>query len=135
MIGLRPWSVLAVVALAAGCGSTLHEAPIGAHPTNDAVQVPYPPPPAKVEELPQRPSERCVWVDGYWDFSERWEWQPGEWVVPQQNCRLAPMDLRRQAGQLLYARPRWYPDNVSLLGVQSACPRPPACRAVSAEKD
>lgn len=135
MSGWRLSSALVALAVAAGCGSSVLEAPVGAHPTNDAVQVPYPPPPAKVEELPQRPSGRCVWVDGYWDFSERWEWQPGEWVVPQPHCRLAPMELRRQAGQLLYARPRWYPDNVSLLGVQSACPRPPACRAVSAEKD
>ena len=83
----------AVVAAAlGGCGSSVIEAPVGAHPSNDAVSVPFPPPPAKLEELPPRPSSRCVWVDGFWDFSERWEWQPGEWVVPPPSCRLAPME-------------------------------------------
>lgn len=121
-------SSLLVVAL--GCGSQRAEAPRGAHPPNDAVVVPYPPPPAKVEEVPARPTASCVWTDGYWDFTDRWEWQPGEWVVPQPNCRLAGVELRREGGQLWHARPRWYPDNVSLLGPQSACPRPPACRAL-----
>lgn len=114
-------------AVASACGTKLAEAPLGAHPPNDAVAVPYPPPAAKVEEVSPRPSPRCVWVDGYWDFSDRWEWLEGEWVSPQAGCRLAPVSLRRQAGRLLYARPRWYPENVTLLGPQSACPRPPAC--------
>jgi hypothetical protein len=119
-------SLLLLLALAS-CGSRRADAPRGAHPPSDAVAVPFPPPPAKVEELPPQPNERCVWVDGYWDFVDRWEWQPGEWVVPQPGCRLAPVELRRQGGQLWHARPRWYPENVSLLGPQSACPRPPAC--------
>ena len=112
---------------ASGCGSRHAEAPRGAHPPNDAVSVPYPPPPAKVEELPAPPLAGCVWADGYWEFTDRWEWQSGEWVMPQAHCRLAPVELRRQDGQLWHARPRWYPDNVALLGPQSACPRPPAC--------
>jgi len=115
------------------CGSRRATAPRGAHPQNAAVVVPYPPPPAKVEEVPAQPDARCVWTDGYWDFSDRWEWQPGEWVVPQTHCRLAPVELRRQAGQLWHAKPRWYPDNVSLLGLQSACPRPPACSQIPAK--
>jgi hypothetical protein len=124
-------ALLAVLTAAAGCGSRHAEAPRGAHPPNDAVSVPYPPPPAKVEEVPAQPHAACVWADGYWDFSDRWEWQAGEWVVPQAHCRLAPMELRRQGGLLLHARPRWYPDNVTLLGAQSACPRPPACSQIS----
>jgi hypothetical protein len=43
------WGLSAVAGLA--CGSRHAEAPRGAHPPNDAVVVPYPPPPAKVEEL------------------------------------------------------------------------------------
>ncbi len=123
---MRHWLATAVGCLAA-CGASQAEAPRGAHPPNDAVSVPFPPPPAKVEEVPAQPNPACVWVDGYWEFTDRWEWQPGEWVIPQAHCRLAPVELRRQAGLLLHARPRWYPDNVTLLGPQSACPRPPAC--------
>jgi hypothetical protein len=111
----------------AGCGNQVSVAPVGAHPSNGAVAVPFPPPPARVEEIPAKPRPECVWVDGYWEFSDRWEWQPGEWVLPQAGCRLAPVELRRTQGRLFHARPRWYPDNVSLLGPQSACPRPPAC--------
>jgi hypothetical protein len=125
-----PAALLAILAAVPGCGPRHAEAPRGAHPPNGAVSVPYPPPPAKVEEVPAQPHAACVWADGYWDFSDRWEWQAGEWVVPQPHCRLAPMELRRQGGLLLHARPRWYPDNVTLLGVQSACPRPPACRQI-----
>ncbi len=109
------------------CGAEFAEARLGAHPPSDAIVVPYPPPPAKVEELPARPDKACVWVDGYWDYSDRWEWQAGEWVSPNARCRLAPSELRRQGGRLLHARPRWYPDNVSLLGPQSACANPARC--------
>jgi hypothetical protein len=116
-----------LVAALLGCGGRQVDAPRGAHPANDAVAVPYPPPPAKLEEVPPRPHASCVWTDGYWDFTDRWEWQDGEWVLPPANCRLAPVELRRQGGQLWHARPRWYPDNVTLLGPQSACPRPPPC--------
>jgi len=115
-----------------GCGARHPEAPHGAHPPNDGVPVPYPPPPAKVEEVPPQPGASCVWTDGYWEFTDRWEWQPGEWVVPEAHCRLAPVELRRQGGQLWHARPRWYPDNVTLLGPQSACPHPPPCVALPA---
>lgn len=123
--------VLAATLLA--CGAQVAEAPQGVHPPNDAVAVPYPPPAAKVEEVSARPNASCVWVDGYWDFSDRWEWLPGEWVSPRADCRLAPVEVRRQGGRLLYSRPRWYPQNVTLLGPQSACPRPPACGSGPAE--
>lgn len=124
---------LALLLLSSACSSRPPEPPRGAHPPNDAVAVPFPPPPAKVEEIPARPASACVWVDGYWEFTDRWEWQAGEWVRPQPHCRLAPMELRREAGVLLHARPRWYPDNVALLGPQSACARPPACGQIQAE--
>lgn len=125
--------VSVIVLLAVACGAQHAEAPRGAHPQHDAVVVPYPPPPAKVEEVPPQPNAACVWTDGYWEFTDRWEWQVGEWVVPQPHCRLAPVELRRDGGQLWHARPRWYPDNVTLLGPESACPRPRACPRAPAE--
>lgn len=124
------WTYGCLLGLAA-CGARAPEAPRGAHPANDAVAVPYPPPPAKVEEVPTQPTPQCVWVDGFWEYSDRWEWQAGEWVIPQAHCRLAPVELRRQNGQLWHSRPRWYPDNVTLLGPQSACPPPRPCTGFS----
>jgi hypothetical protein len=130
---MTPRRTLCIALLALGCGARQAEAPRGVHPPNDAVAVPYPPPPAKVEEVPPQPNASCVWTDGYWEFTDRWEWQDGEWVVPVAHCRLAPVELHRRQGQLWHARPRWYPDNVSLLGPQSACPRPPPCRPSPAQ--
>jgi hypothetical protein len=126
---MKAWRALGCGLWLLGCGARTVDAPPGVHPPNDALPVPYPPPPAKVEELPPQPSAGCAWVDGYWEFTDRWEWQPGEWVRPQAGCRLAPVELRREGGQLLHAKPRWYPSDVSLLGPQSACPRPAACPA------
>jgi hypothetical protein len=131
---LRFCLALACAAASWRCGGRQLEAPLGAHPANDGVRVPYPPPPAKVEEVPPQPSSACVWTDGYWDFTDRWEWQAGEWVMAPPHCRLARVELRREQGQLWHARPRWYPDNVSLLGPQSACPKPPACSTFSSPK-
>ena len=119
--------------LLGACGARPIDAPHGVHPTNDAVVVPYPPPPAKVEEVPPQPAAQCVWTDGFWEFTDRWEWQAGEWVVPAAHCLLAPVELRRQGGQLWHARPRWYPDNVTLLGPQSACPPPRPCSGNSSK--
>lgn len=113
--------------LCAACGSSLALAPTGPHPKADAVPVPFPPPPAKVEEVAPQPHPSCVWVDGYWEFTDRWEWQAGEWVVPRGECRLARAELRRDGGELLYSRPRWYPSQGAVKGPESACPRPPAC--------
>jgi hypothetical protein len=127
------WPLLLSAAI--GCGGRHAEAPRGAHPANDAVSVPYPPPPAKIEEVPPQPHASCVWTDGYWEFTDRWEWIDGEWVLPQPHCRLAPVELRRQGGQLWHSRPRWYPDNVTLLGPQSACTRPPACPTAKSGSD
>jgi hypothetical protein len=130
-LGSSPRWLLASLTLLGACGSRHAEAPVGTHPPTDAVVVPYPPPPAKVEELPPPPAEGCVWTDGYWEFTDRWEWLPGEWVMPQPHCRLAPVELRRRGGELWHARPRWYPDNVTLVGPQSACPRPPSCTSTA----
>lgn len=119
--------------LAMGCTNRQAEAPTSSHPPGDAIVVPYPPPPAKVEELPPMPSSDCIWTDGYWEFSDRWEWQPGEWVVPPPRCQLAPVELRRQAGQLWHARPRWYAAASNPGRPRSACPRPAPCRSATTD--
>ena len=127
--GARAALLTVLLTLTPGCGSRHAEAPRGAHPPNDAVAVPYPPPPAKVEEVPAQPNAACVWADGYWDFTDRWEWQSGEWVIPQAHCRLAPVELRRQGGLLLHAG-RAGIRTTDHVGAQSAC-RAPACSQIS----
>lgn len=99
----------------AGCaGAYLVTAPSGPQPaTAQPVRVDFPPPPAKIEEIPlsRRSGNRCVWRDGYWDWTgRRWEWQSGRAVVPAPGCRLAEGKLEWTADFLTFYRPAWYPD-------------------------
>jgi hypothetical protein len=46
------------------------------------------PPPAPQEVVAAAPSERHVWINGYWVWRGRWEWVPGHWhVAPAQYRR------------------------------------------------
>lgn len=40
------------------------------------------PPVAKVEVVPNRPSNDVFWVAGYWQWEGRWVWVPGHWERP-----------------------------------------------------
>lgn len=39
------------------------------------------PPPPCVEAQPPIPSSAHVWVEGCWEWDQRWVWRPGVWVV------------------------------------------------------
>lgn len=120
--------VLAFALACSACGGRQLEPPELRQPASELKSVPYPPPPARVEVVTAPARTDCVWVDGYWDYNRQsWQWQSGDWVVPGPSCRLAPMELRREAGRLLHAPPRWYARAPQ--GRHSACPRPPVCRA------
>lgn len=55
-------------------------------PTSALVEVPYPPPPARVEYIPKQPADAALWIDGEWGWNgRRWAWRVGRWV-------LAPVD-------------------------------------------
>jgi hypothetical protein len=102
-----------VVLLAMACGSRLPVPPTGAHPASSTtyVDVPFPPPPARVEVVPPRPREAgAVWVDGEWAWQgKRWVWLPGGWVVPPQGAYFAPwLVYRLDNGRLLYAPGAWH---------------------------
>jgi hypothetical protein len=112
---LDPMRALAVAAamastLALGaCHSSFPQPATGPQPENAFVTVPYPPPAARVEALPKRPSREAVWVDGQWSWDgTRWTWVPGAWVVPPPEGRFARWELRLlRDGQLLFARASW----------------------------
>ncbi len=46
------------------------------------VWVPVGPPEEIVEEREPMPAAGFVWVDGYWMWHSRWEWQRGHWASP-----------------------------------------------------
>jgi YXWGXW repeat-containing protein len=104
---------LSALALACG-GPKLFTVPSGPQPAQATpIKVDYPPPPAKIEEIPiaRGSGGKCIWRDGYWDWTGgRWEWQDGHAVLPAQGCLYAPTKLVWTTDSLSFYRPAWYPD-------------------------
>ncbi len=109
---LRPIAALLMLGFAfrlSGCGSHLPTPRAAAQPTDALVEVAYPPPPARVEFVPEQPSDDAVWVGGEWLWSgRRWSWRPGMWVVPPEGGGYARRVLvRRNDGKLFFAGGTW----------------------------
>jgi hypothetical protein len=100
--------VLAGAALACGSKRLPEPAYVG-HPTSALVQVPYPPPPARVEFIPDKPNDEAVWIDGEWVWQgRRYGWKPGRWVVPPREAAFAPWTaVRDMLGTLYVAEGAW----------------------------
>jgi hypothetical protein len=101
--------LLCVLALAA-CGPTaLPAPPYAPQPSSALERVPFPPPPARVETVPARPSTNATWIDGEWTWrGKRWLWIRGRWVVAPTGARYSPWALvRAPDGTLWEARGAW----------------------------
>ncbi len=86
------------------------------------MEVPYPPPPARVEYVPPRPSGDAVWIDGEWAWrGRRWAWRAGRWVVPPPNASFAPWTtVRDPLGTVHIAAGAWRDRD----GNEVAAPKP-----------
>ena len=97
--------------LATGCASSLRAPPYAAQPTRALAEVPYPPPPARVERVPAAPSRNATWVDGEWSWrGRRWLWIRGRWVVPPRGARFSPWTLVRAKDGTLWEAPGTWRD-------------------------
>jgi hypothetical protein len=109
MCRLAPVIVLAIAT--AACGpNRLPQPEFTAQTTEALVQVPYNPPPARVEVVPAQPSQSgAVWIDGEWSWQgRRWAWKHGRWIVAPANAKFAPWTTVRDAsGTLLMAPGAW----------------------------
>jgi hypothetical protein len=107
-VRLRRRCTLALAALAA-CTARLPHPLYEAQPTAALESVGYPPPPARVEIVPARPSPRAVWIDGEWAWQgRRWAWRIGRWVEPPAGARYAPWTVvRGDDGSTYYAPGAW----------------------------
>lgn len=95
-----------------GCGPASLPVPLrGHHVGKDPVPVPFPPPPARADIVPGRPSDAVdpVWVDGQWVWRGRqWVWQPGQWWErPPTQIWAAPSVVRLASGDLAWFEGRW----------------------------
>lgn len=87
-----------------GCGAPRlpHPVYVG-HPTSALREVPYTPPPALVEFVPDAPSATAVWVDGEWHWNGgRWRWKRGRWLEAPDGARYSPWTETRGADGTLY---------------------------------
>jgi hypothetical protein len=98
--------------LLVACGSPSLPAPSAAqHPLSAFREVPYPPPAALAEMVPERPDRPgLVWIDGEWVFhGSSFVWRRGGWVAPPPAGRFATwQSWYRRDGRLMLASGTWY---------------------------
>jgi hypothetical protein len=120
----------AMVALLLGaCSSSLPEPPLIAQPSSEFAEVPYPPPPALAEAVPERPKNcDCVWIEGSWKFrTKSYAWQRGGWFIRPPNALYArPKTQFAPDGRIMYAAGRWY--DARGAGLEHVRPVVPALR-------
>lgn len=91
------------------CSPGLSRPAGGPVPEDGMIEVVYPPPPGRVEEIPEQKDASHVWINGQWDWDgKEWRWQPGAWMAPPPNAYFTPWTTRRRAdGKLYFARAAW----------------------------
>ncbi len=124
-------ALLAAAALLPACMGSLPRPPTGPVPPDAMNEVPYPPPPARVETVPPEHKDGDVWVDGQWDWDGKaWKWLEGSWVTPPANAYFTAWTTeRRQDGRLFFAHATWRAHDGRPLDLgpgRDACPIPPA---------
>ncbi len=91
--------------MTSACVKPLATAPVASH-SGTPVEVPYPPPPARVDIVKEPPSdvENPVWVDGQFRFNgRRWIWNEGGWKsLPKGFGYAPPRVVRRSDGTLVW---------------------------------
>jgi hypothetical protein len=106
LLGCIAAGVIAFVA----CGhARLPRPPYVGHPTSALVEVPYPPPPSRVEFVPPQPQDGAVWIDGEWTWrGRRWAWRSGRWVTVPAGATFSPWtSVRNGDGTLYFAPGTW----------------------------
>lgn len=107
--GWGVWCAATLAAVALSCRGKLPTPRYSAQPTSALVPVPYPPPPARVEIVPDSPQDGAVWIDGEWSWDgRRWGWKLGRWLVPPPSATFSPWTtVRSRAGILYFAGGVW----------------------------
>lgn len=105
---------------------------------NEGMCVPYPPPAAKVEELPPQPNGDSVWVDGEWEWqTRRYTWKPGGWIVPPPRSFYARSKLERMPnGALAFFPGHWHAPHTEAdadIDAGLHCPDPPKAPEIVAQ--
>jgi hypothetical protein len=109
-----PLALAVWVWVCAACGSSsVPAAPARPHPASAYDRVPYPPPSALAEIVPEQPRSDAIWVDGHWVWRGRYYvWERGGWVVPPEGSFIRRWHARYEPdGTLLYAPTTWHEES------------------------
>src|SRR5690606_39073378 len=92
-----------------GCAPTIQRPPTGPVPREAGVEIPYPPPPGRVEVVTISDEPGRVWIDGQWDWNgDAFQWFPGHWRIPPEGAYFTPWRTARRAdGTLLFYKAAW----------------------------
>jgi len=92
-----------------GCADSLPLPPYAPQTTDALSAIRFPPPPGRVEHIPNRPSGANAWVDGEWLLRKaRWVWRVGRWVRAPAGARYSPWVIARAPdGTAYYAPGAW----------------------------
>ncbi len=116
------------------CGRSLPGPPKGMPPSTAFIEIPFPPPPAQIELIPERPHGRSVWVDGSWEWTGmRWRWKDGGWFEPPPRGVVYStwQTVRPSGTRLLFAHAAWRDRS----GKKVPAPRLLASATLSSEGD
>jgi len=70
------------------------------------MEVPFPPPPARVEQVPEKPEPGALWVDGEWLWQgRRFGWRAGRWLHVPDGVAFSPWTLVRRGDGALFVAP------------------------------
>jgi hypothetical protein len=90
----------------AACSGRLAHPPYVAQPSGALVEVVMPPPPGRVEVVPERPRADAVWIDGEWTWKRRrWAWTAGRWVEAPPGAAFSPWVFERGLDGRLWVAP------------------------------
>lgn len=99
-LGVGVW----IVFVGSGCGGSMASLPTIPHDDEDFLEVPYPPPAIRAEQVPSAGESGAVWIDGEWIWRQtRWSWSKGAYVVPPQGSHLARWETLREEGKVRHA--------------------------------
>ncbi|MGC4064634.1 MAG: hypothetical protein QM784_08320 [Polyangiaceae bacterium] len=103
--------------LSLDCGGALPSPPTAHHRPDSYADVPYAPPAALAEMVPNQPATNAVWVNGDWAFRGRtYAWRRGGWYLSAPHTRYAPSQVvYLPEGRILFAPGTWYADDGSAL--------------------
>lgn len=106
---MRPLLLALPLMVLLGCAPTVPKPREVEPPESAFAEVPFQPPAARVEMVPEPLQKSWVWMDGSWHWrGGRWVWRWGGWVDPPAGVSYQPPVTRRQPdGTLLFAHAAW----------------------------